>query len=69
MVTNYIKIKSREIGLGYPAYIIAEISANHRQQFDEAVKLVEAAREAGADAVKLQTYTPDWRQDIGRCYC
>jgi pseudaminic acid synthase len=54
-----IKIGQRGVGTGYPTYIVAEISANHRQQFDEAVKLIEAAKEAGADAVKLQTYTPD----------
>jgi len=54
-----ISIVDTFIGTGYPVYIIAEISANHRQQFDEAVKLVETAKEAGADAVKLQTYTPD----------
>lgn len=54
-----IEIGKRLIGLGHPAYIVAELSANHRQQFDEAVKLLEAAREAGADAVKLQTYTAD----------
>jgi pseudaminic acid synthase len=55
----YIEIGARKIGAGYPVYIVAELSANHRQQFDEAVKLIEAAKEAGADAVKLQTYTPD----------
>jgi len=54
-----IKIGERCIGPGYAAYIVAELSANHRQQFDEAVKLIKAAKEAGADAVKLQTYTPD----------
>lgn len=54
-----VKIGKRRVGTGYPTYIVAEISANHRQQFDEAVKLIEAAKEAGADAVKLQTYTPD----------
>jgi len=59
MKTSYIEINGRKIGSGYPAYIIAELSANHRQQFDEAVKLIEAAKKAGADAVKLQTYTPD----------
>lgn len=58
MITH-INIDRRIIGLGYPAYIIAELSANHQQQFDEAVKLVTLAKEAGADAVKLQTYTPD----------
>jgi pseudaminic acid synthase len=54
-----INIGKRGVGAGYPTYIVAEISANHRQQYEEAVRLVEAAREAGADAVKLQTYTPD----------
>ena len=57
--TTYIEINGRKIGPGFPVYIVAELSANHRQQFDEAVKLIEAAKEAGADAVKLQTYTPD----------
>ena len=56
---TYIEINGRKIGSGFPVYIVAELSANHRQQFDKAVKLVEAAKEAGADAVKLQTYTPD----------
>lgn len=54
-----IRIHDRPIGPGYPTYIIAELSANHNQDFDQAVRLVEAAKEAGADAVKLQTYTPD----------
>jgi len=54
-----IEIGNRRIGHGYSPYIVAEISANHHQQFDEAVKLIEAAKKAGADAVKLQTYTPD----------
>ncbi len=39
--------------------VIAELSANHHQNFDDAVQLVRAAKDAGADAVKLQTYTPD----------
>ena len=54
-----IEIGDRRVGHGYPTYIVAEISANHHQQFDEAIKLIKAAKEAGADAVKLQTYTPD----------
>jgi len=40
-------------------FIVAEISANHNQNFDLAVKTIKAMKEAGADAVKLQTYTPD----------
>lgn len=54
-----MKINQREIGSGQPVYIIAEMSANHGQNFDEAVRLVRAMKDAGADAVKLQTYTPD----------
>ena len=40
-------------------FIIAEISANHGQDFNRAVELIKKAKEAGADAVKFQTYTPD----------
>ena len=54
-----ITIDGRKIGAGLPTYIIAEMSANHNKEFDQAVKIIEAAKEAGADAVKLQTYTPD----------
>lgn len=54
-----ITIAGREIGSGRPALVVAELSANHGGQFDRARALVVAARHAGADAVKLQTYTPD----------
>ena len=54
-----IQINRRRIGAGLPAYIIAEMSANHNQSFDEAVRIIRAMKEAGADAIKLQTYTPD----------
>ena len=54
-----IKIKNKKIGEKSPIFIIAELSANHLQKFDNAVKLIKAAKEAGADAIKLQTYTPD----------
>ena len=40
-------------------FIIAELSANHNQDFDLAVKTIEAIAEAGADAVKIQTYKPE----------
>lgn len=53
------RINHRLIGLGHPTYVIAELSANHNQNFDEAVRLIKAAKESGADAIKLQTYTPD----------
>src|SRR5206468_3848589 len=49
----------REIGGSAPCYLVAEVSANHNQSFDRAVEIIKAARQAGADAVKLQTYTPD----------
>ena len=39
--------------------MVAEMSANHNKDFKQAVKIMEAAKEVGADAVKLQTYTPD----------
>jgi pseudaminic acid synthase len=55
----YIEIGNRRIGPGEPVYIVAEMSANHRQDFDQAVRILHAAKEVGADAVKLQTYTPD----------
>jgi len=55
----FMKIQNRIIGAGQPAFIIAELSGNHHQSYEEAVELVKAAKEAGADAVKLQTYTPD----------
>jgi pseudaminic acid synthase len=58
-VSAQIKIGERIIGAGQPVYVIAEVSGNHRQDFDLAVQIVHAAKEAGADAVKLQTYTPD----------
>src|SRR5260370_17456290 len=59
MIGPYLNINERRIGVGYPTYIIAELSANHGQDFDQAVRLIRAAKEAGADAVKLQTYTAD----------
>jgi pseudaminic acid synthase len=58
-MSETIRIGRRTIGSGHPVYIVAEISANHRQKYEEAVRLVRAAKEAGADAVKLQTMTPD----------
>lgn len=54
-----MKIKDRTIGPGNPCFIIAELSANHGQDYDLAVRTVHAMKEAGADAVKVQTYTPD----------
>lgn len=56
---KFLKINDRLLGPGNPVYIIAEMSANHCQDFDLAAKIIETAKESGADAVKLQTYTPD----------
>ncbi|OXT08749.1 pseudaminic acid synthase [Thermoanaerobacterium thermosaccharolyticum] len=53
------EIKNKKVGCIDPVFIIAELSANHNQNFDNAVKLIKEAKKAGADAVKLQTYTPD----------
>jgi len=54
-----IFINGREIGPGQPTYVIAEMSANHNHDLAEALRLIHVAKESGADAIKLQTYTPD----------
>ena len=54
-----ISLGTRCIGPDHPVYVIAELSANHNQHFEQAVRIIEAAKQAGADAVKLQTYTAD----------
>jgi len=54
-----IQIGLRPIGPGCPVYCIAEVSANHNHDYDQAVRIIHAAQEAGADAIKLQTYTAD----------
>ncbi len=57
--TKYISIGNKKIGVGQPTFIIAEVSCNHQLQYEKAEAIVRAAAEAGADAVKLQTYTAD----------
>lgn len=54
-----ITIAGRRIASDVPPYVIAEMSANHNGNIETAFKIIEAAKQAGADAVKLQTYRPD----------
>jgi pseudaminic acid synthase len=56
---NTISINGRKIGDGNPAYIIAEMSANHAGSLERAIEMIHVAKESGADCVKIQTYTPD----------
>jgi len=58
-VIGHVNIGGRRIGAAEPVYVVAEVSANHNQDYDQAVRVIRAAKDAGADAVKLQTYTPD----------
>lgn len=52
-------IGKRKIGEGQPSFIVAEMSGNHNQDIHRAYEIIDAAAEAGVDAIKLQTYTPD----------
>jgi pseudaminic acid synthase len=58
-MTKSFAIAGRTIGPGQPPYVIAELSGNHNGDIRRAFRLIEAAKAAGADAVKLQTYTPE----------
>lgn len=58
-MTQSISIDGRIVGPEASPYVIAELSANHNGKIETALRLVEEAKNAGADAVKLQTYTPD----------
>jgi len=59
MPVSAIEIAGRQISENHPPYVIAELSANHNGRLETALKIIEEAKKAGADAVKLQTYKPD----------
>lgn len=59
MNNHAISIADRKIGLDYPPYIIAELSANHNGSMETALEIIKQAKLCGADAVKLQTYKAD----------
>ena len=54
-----MKINGREISRNFPPYVIAEVSANHNGSIDTALETILEAKKSGADAVKIQTYTPE----------
>ena len=58
-MTKRINIAGRDIGDGYAPFIIAEMSANHNGDLNAALRIIEEAKRAGADAIKIQTYRPD----------
>lgn len=58
-MTSHIKIAGRDIGNGNVPYVIAEMSANHNGDLNAALRIIQEAKRAGADAIKIQTYRPD----------
>ena len=59
MSNKFIKIDGKKIGADFEPYIIAELSANHNGDINQALKTIEAAAQCGADAIKIQSYTAD----------
>lgn len=58
-MNKYITIADRKIGPAFSPYVIAEMSANHNGNLQAAFNIIEQAKKAGADALKIQTYRPD----------
>lgn len=64
-MSESIKINERVVSPAHATYVVAEVSANNNQDFELAVRIVDAVTHAGADAVKLQTYPPDTSRKSG----
>tara|TARA_B110000090_G_scaffold206966_1_gene257448 strand:- start:10396 stop:11445 length:1050 start_codon:yes stop_codon:yes gene_type:complete len=58
-MNKFISINGRKIGEDYSPYVIAEMSANHNGNLDDAIKIIDQAKKSGADALKIQTYKPE----------
>lgn len=58
-MSKSLTINSRKIGMEFPPYIIAEMSANHNGKIENAYRIIDMAKRCGADAIKIQTYTAD----------
>ncbi|MDR3347002.1 MAG: pseudaminic acid synthase [Helicobacteraceae bacterium] len=59
MAQSFITIDSKKIGEGYPPFLVAEMSANHNGTLQKALQMIKTAKTNGADAIKIQTYTPE----------